>query len=149
MYQFSSATLACLAKAGWYKGRKMPMVQYISYRACLLNEGYSWFPAVADFLEEFGGLSIQFNRNNYSETIRLDASEAASSVWLPDYYAPRIGRAQLCVLGQVYTDHLLLFMDEASNVYGGFDQFLCFVGSSGADAVEALCTNRPLPEIPE
>jgi len=126
----------------------MPLVHYLKYRACLLNEGYPWFPAVAEFLEEFGGLTIRFGRREQVEVLKLDACKAAEDRWFPDYYAPIIDRAQLCAIGLVYTDHLLLFMDDAGNVYGGYDEFLYFVGSSGTDAIEALCSNRALPEIP-
>jgi hypothetical protein len=147
MHPFSSSTLEYLVKAGWYEGRKMPLVQWLQYRACLLNEGYAWFPAVADFLEEFGGLTIGFGRRERMETLKLDAFKAAQNRWFPDYYALRIGKTQFCVIGLLYTDHLLLFMDDTGNVYGGFDEFLCFVGNNGADAIEALCSNKTLPEI--
>lgn len=42
-----------------------------------------------------------------------------------------------------------LFMNDASNVYGGFEECLGFIGSSETDATEALCANRTLPEISE
>lgn len=149
MPKFSADTSAYLRKAGWHEGRKMPLVHYLNYRACLLNGGYPWFPAVADFLEEFGGLAIEFGRRKQTEILKLDACKAANDRWFPNYYASRIGTRQLCVIGLVYTDHLLLFMDDAGTIYGGFDEFLCVVGSSGADAIEAICANRTLPEIPE
>ncbi|MGI4759080.1 MAG: SUKH-3 domain-containing protein [Janthinobacterium lividum] len=152
MHSFSPLALECLNKAGWHDGRKMPLVQYLKYRACLPNEGYPWFPAVADFLEEFGGLAIGFSRREYIETMKPDACNASDSFdnwWIMQNYTQRIGQVKICPIGTVYGDHLLLFIDDAGNVYGGFDDFLCFIGSNGVDAIEALCSNRPTPEIPE
>jgi len=67
--------------------------------------------------------------------------------WVRDDYALRIGNSKLCVIGAAYSDHLLLFMDNAGRVYGGYDDFLCEVAGSGPEAIEALVSNHPLPEI--
>jgi hypothetical protein len=148
MAGFSPATLSYLTKAGWYAGRK---VSLIKYRAYLDGEGYAWFPAVATFLEEFGELRIKFERRKQFETLDLTACEASDnfdSQWVKKDYAQRIGRTQFCVIGQAYGAHLLLFMDDTGQVYGGFDDFLCVIGSSGQNAIEAICSNRPVNEIP-
>ena len=67
--------------------------------------------------------------------------------WVRDDYALRVGNSKLCVIGAAYSDHLLLFMDNAGRVYGGCDDFLCEVASSVPEAIEVLVSNRPLPEI--
>jgi len=146
MHEFSLITLGCLAKAGWYTGRKIPTFQQ---RAFLDGEGYAWFPKVQTFLEEFDQLLVPFTRNSHTDIIRLDACVAASRVWFPDYYAPRIGDTKLCVIGSVYSDHLLLFMDRFGRVYGGFDEYLCLVSNSGCEAIEAICLNQQLQELPK
>jgi hypothetical protein len=42
-------------------------------------------------------------------------------------------------------------MDESGRVYGGFDDFLRFIGNSGAEAIEVICANQRarIQEIPE
>jgi hypothetical protein len=148
MTAFSLTTLSHLTHAGWSVERT---VSLLKFRAYLTGEGYAWFPAVAAFLAEFGDLRIRFKRHGLSELLSLDACEASASfdvLWVLEEYAQRIGRARFCVIGEVYTGHLLLFMDDMGRVYGGFDDFLCLIGSSGVDAIEAICSNRPVQEIP-
>jgi hypothetical protein len=148
MARFSLSTLGYLTNAGWSAGRA---VSLLKFRAYLTGEGYAWFPAVATFLAEFGDLRISFVRNGLSELLSLDACEASASfdvLWVVEEYAQRIGRAQFCVIGKAYTGHLLLFMDDTGRVYGGFDNFLCMIGTSGVDAIEAICSNRPVQELP-
>ncbi|MBF9142692.1 SUKH-3 domain-containing protein [Hymenobacter properus] len=152
MYNFSPSTLAYLTQAGWEVGRKE---WTIKYRAFLSGEGYDWFPAVADFLAEFGDLLIRFKREDgSSDTIDLDACNASSgfdSRWVTEDYTRRIGQTKFCAIGQAYSNHMLLFMDEAGRVYGGFDDFLCFIGNSGAEAIEVISSNQRerIKEIPE
>ena len=155
MNSLSPSTLAYLAQAGWKVGRK---VWTIKYRAFLTGEGYAWFPAVAEFLAEFGGLLIEFKREDGGpDTIDLDACEASSgfdSRWVTEDYIQQIGQTKFCAIGQAYSTHMLLFMDEAGRVYGGFDDFLCFIGNSGAEAIEVICSNqrariKEIPELPE
>src|SRR6476646_4130692 len=101
MNSFSPSTLEYLTQAGWKAGRKAWTVKY---RAFLTGEGYAWFPAVEDFLTEFGDLLIKFKREDgSSDTIDLDACRASAGVWFPDYYAPRIGQTRFCVIGQAYS----------------------------------------------
>lgn len=148
MSSFSSSTLASLSHAGWHAGRSTGT---LSYRLCLAAEGYAWFTAVAAFLGEFGGLALNFpDKSGQPDTLHFNACEASAGVdarWVRDDYALRIGNTALCVIGAAYSNHLLLFMDDAGRVYGGYDDFLCVVASSGPEAIEALVSNQLLPEI--
>ncbi|GAB2715001.1 hypothetical protein GCM10011495_39580 [Hymenobacter frigidus] len=147
MGSFSASTLASLSQAGWQAGRN---TDTLSYRLCLAAEGYAWFPAVAAFLGEFGGLALTFPRHHQRDTVHFHACQASVGVdarWVRDDYARRLGNRTLCVIGAAYSDHLVLFMDDAGQVYGGYDDFLCEVAGSGPAAIEALVSNQPLPEI--
>ncbi len=91
-------------------------------------------------------------RAGRKDTFHFKAREAAGDVdvsWVLQNYAQRIGNPTLCVIGQAYTDHLLLFMDDTGQVYGGFDDYLCWLASSGEAAIEAICQSQPVQEIPE
>lgn len=150
MDNFSPSTVQYLTEAGWYAGRK---VSLIKYRAYLEGEGYTWFLKAAEFLEEFGDLLIKFRRESGDvDTLNFDACEASASFdsyWVKENYAKRIGRSQFCVIGLAYGSHLLLFMDDEGKVYGGFDEFLCLIDVSGEEAIEVICSNRSIREIPE
>lgn len=147
---FAPSTIEYLTQAGWTIGRN---IDTIKYRAFLTGEGYAWFPAVESFLAEFGDLLVKFKREDgRTDTIDFDACEASSgfdSRWVKEDYTRRIGQTKFCVIGQAHSDHLLLFMDEAGRVYGGFDEFLCRIEDSGAEAIENICSNRSIWEIPE
>jgi hypothetical protein len=62
-------------------------------------------------------------------------------------YGRRIG-GEVCPVGEAFHDHMVLCMDGRGAVYGGYDSFLCRVGSSGEDAIEALCSGRTPEEMP-
>jgi hypothetical protein len=150
MDNFSPSTVKYLTEAGWYAGRK---VSLINYRACLEGEGYTLFPKAAEFLEEFGDLLVKFRRESGDvDTMNFDACEASASFdsyWVKENYAKRIGRSQFCLIGLAHGSHLLLFMDDEGKVYGGFDEFLCLIDVSGEEAIEIICSNRSITEIPE
>lgn len=136
-------------KAGWQPRRS---IITLAYRLRLFTEGYSWFPAVEQFLQEFGGLQIKFPTEHGSDTLHFNASQAASGVysdWALNNYAQRIGNGKLSVIGQAYSDHMTLYMTNTGEVYGGFDDFLCFIAESGKAAIEVICQGLPIQEIPE
>jgi hypothetical protein len=145
----SDETQILLAKAGWYPGRT---IFTISYRFALWKDGYPWFTVVEAFLREFGSLRVTVSRHGQTDTFHFNVAKATGGVdasWVQENYAERIGTNKLCVIGQAHTDYLLLFMSEAGKVYGGYDDYLCFIADSGEEAIEALCQNRPVQEIPE
>jgi hypothetical protein len=149
MNNFSPSTVAYLTKAGWYAGRK---VSIIKYRAYLSGEGYTWFLKVADFLEEFGDLVIQYEDTAGVSVLTFDACYASArydSRWVTDEYAQRLGRSQLCIIGEL-SGHMLLFMNDLGQVYGGYDDILCFFGNSGIEAIEVICSDQKelIKEIP-
>ena len=141
MDNFSPSTVNYLTEAGWYASRK---VSLIKYRAFLQGEGYTWFSKVAEFLEEFGDLLIKYRDKGGESTLTFDACDASASYdsrWVTDEYAQRLGRTQLCVIGEL-SGHMLLFMDDLGQVYGGYDDILCFFGNSGTEAIEVICSNQ-------
>ncbi len=149
MPRFSQLTFQCLTLAKWYTGRR---VSYGDYQKYLEADGYAWSSKAGKFLEEFGGLSIKFKRSEGWDSVNLNpclAVDSFDSRWVLDSYASRIdGGKTYCVIGQAYSDHLLLFMANDGQVYGGFDNFLCFVGASGDEALETLCFDKKLLALP-
>ncbi|WP_400192965.1 SUKH-3 domain-containing protein [Hymenobacter sp. B81] len=150
MFTFSDATAAVLAAAGWHPGRS---IITLYYRLSLWLAGYPWLLAVEQFLREYGGLRLTFpSKSARTDTLHLNPNQAAAgrdACWIRENYARRLGNHLLCPIGEAYTDHLILFMDDAGKVYGGYDEFLCFIADSGAAALEAICQGQPMPEIPE
>jgi hypothetical protein len=64
-------------------------------------------------------------------------------------YSKIVG-SPLSVIGEAFRGYLLLMMDTPGRVFGGFDQVFLVIGTSGEDAIEALCSGRKLqPVSPE
>ncbi|TGE09482.1 SUKH-3 domain-containing protein [Hymenobacter fodinae] len=150
MIILSQSTLEQLAKAGWQPDR---VISTLSYQLALRIERYPWFSAIEDFLQEFGGLRITFSyQDGNTSILHFDASKAAADVdtdWALNNYKQRIGCSALCIIGQAYSDHMSLYMDEEGKVYGGFDDFLCLIAENGEAAIETICQRMPMREIPD
>lgn len=102
-------------------------------RHYLTEKGYSWFPKVEDFFGEFGGLG--------SEKIHFDAIRAEKGVdpaWILDDYASRPSTTELCIIGQAFNNHLTLFMVGSGEVYGGFDDFMCYIAPDPRSAIVGI-----------
>lgn len=149
MLECSDQAKKLLSKAGWYPGR---YVDIAVYRDIILKDSYKIFRIVEKFLHEFGGLAVEFKlRNGSQTTLHFNVTQAVEEVdpiWAQNDYYTRLGNKDVCVVGQAYTDHLTLMMDEAGAVYGGFDDYLCFIANSGEEAIEAICSNAIFDAIP-
>ena len=62
-------------------------------------------------------------------------------------YSHRVGK-KLCSVGEASDAYMILAMSSDGEVFGGFDDFLCYIGNSGDDAIEALCSGREVQKIP-
>lgn len=149
MPRFSLNTQTLLTQAGWYPGRSVITWRQ---RLSLAVEGYCWFAAVSTFLQEFAGLSVSFPRQGSHDVVHFNARQAAAGIdasWVLHEYAKRLGNARLCVIGQAYSNHMVLFMDERGYVYGGYDEYLCLIAPSGPAAIEAILHEHSFEAIQE
>ena len=152
-YEFSPRALEILTKAGWSPDRIVPVSPFISASAAA---GYELHAAAARFLERFGGLVVRFDyeKKLWSGSVVLhrmfhfDVGKAIrESAESTAEYRLWIGKP-VCVIGDSNMGNSLLLMDVNGCVYAGSDEYLCVIGESGEDAIEALCTRRkPLRHI--
>src|SRR5256885_1283261 len=145
MTAHSDRTLACLRAAGWNPQRS---VQTAQYERPIAAEGYTLHPVAREFLAQFGGLAFAFESVFQGRPVwrrfhfGADATAANWGGALLEWDWPaRIGAA-LCPIGEAEGGTSLLAMDPDGNVYAGMDEWIALVGTSGADAIEALCTER-------
>ena len=105
------------------------------------KEGFTASPSVWRFLESYGGLRFSLPHPKHP-TVTLafdfDPVRAASSTYPEkvDDLAARAG-APLCPIGQALGGVLL--MDSSGAVYSALDEWFVKLGSSGEEAIEALC----------
>lgn len=131
-----------LIKAGWSEDRK---VNRSALRRMIIENGYTAFHKVLDFLEAFEGIVIKYQKANTGTEgdISFDFEKAAE-LEIPEKicgdYQMRIGR-ELCIIGTASKSHLILIMDEDGKVYGGYDNYLIKISDSGIGAIEALVNN--------
>lgn len=127
-----------LHKAGWYKNRAINIHEIQNH---LLSNGFVWGDHIDSFLREFGNLSFSFkDKDSNKETFHFFPLIALSQVdkaWILENYAQRIGK-KLCIVGQSHRGHITLSMAEDGSVYGGYDDFLCYMGGSGEKVIENL-----------
>lgn len=142
--------LNALINAGWRIGRQISRDSFVEI---LHSEGYETSKCVIDFLEEFGGLTIFFKnlRNGLEDDdINFDIEHAThieNSERILEDYGLRIGK-KLCLIGTAYRDHFCLVMSDDGSVYGGYSDFLCKIGDSGIQAIEAILLDYTFEEIP-
>lgn len=148
MFEFSNQTTKSLKESGWYPERHIDIEQY---KDSILNSDYKFFPKVEAFLRQYGGLLIKFKvRNGIETSLNFDTIQAVEDIdpiWVQVNYYNLLKKTDLCVIGQAYTDHMTLMMDEDGRVYGGFDDYLCFIANSGEEAIEAICSNATFDKI--
>lgn len=148
---FSPATQSQLQRAGWSERRRFDVA---SYRQALEDEVFSVFEVVVEFLESFGGLRVFYPDPAGARgwlVLHFDVPEALQHIDRETVFAYEDRIAQpLCVVGSSDNGRTTLMMDDAGRVYGGAEKRLTFLGQSGPQAIEALCSGAsPLAEIPE
>ena len=143
-YPFSTFTLTQLKAAGWREERRFDPSHYERF---LEAKGYTVFPVVTEFLTRFGGLRIarpswRLPGNIHWFHFAVDIVGAApSKSQIEDDIADI--QTPLCLIGNAYDAWMPMVMDTDGNVYISFEG-LHYLGASGEDAIEALCTNRPI-----
>jgi hypothetical protein len=152
MYGFSKKTLDYLHHAGWYEGRACGQLD--EYKIILNKKDFELSDTIEQFLKHFGGLFIKYPhakvRDAYDD-FHFDVIKAINggdSNWVSGDYSARTGE-ELCVIGEAFRRDMVLSMSPTGKVYSGADDFLTYVGASGEEAIEALCTGRELEQVPE
>ena len=148
--RFSDLTAQCLQKAGWHPGRNVPLPGEIE--AELHAGGHALLPPARAFLAEFGGLTVihpHARARTRPDRFVIDALLAAKGTdpsWVREYER-RSGEPALTPVGEAARGYLIMCMGPDGHVYGGYDDFLIRLGTSGDDAIEGLCTGREAPQV--
>ena len=150
MTQFSEATCTILNKAGWSEAYRHDTTED---ERLLKAAGYPMFPVVLEFLHRFGGLGFHYPHPimaGYEEFASFKITQARANAYLEHiaFNVEDIGRP-LCFIGMCYSENMWMMMDEEGCVYTDYGNQMFFIGISGEDAIEALCTRRPDLDISE
>ncbi|HUY45625.1 MAG TPA: SUKH-3 domain-containing protein [Streptosporangiaceae bacterium] len=134
-----------LRKAGWLPGRSQDIA---TVRSVLKSRGYSIGDAVARFLREFTGITINFIRNGRPDSIWFDAQRAsalADPEWVV-HYGERT-KTSLVPIGFSNHEHLLLMQSDEGGFYGAFDDYLCALGSEVDEMIDNLLNQDREPLV--
>ncbi|MBX3256101.1 MAG: SUKH-3 domain-containing protein [Chitinophagaceae bacterium] len=141
--------MVALAESGWQENNTLNREEI----AILIeNEGYPVFECVIDFLIKFINTNIYFvNLRNGIQNDDIDfCFEKATHLDAPEKingnYGERIGKS-LCLIGSAYRDYMVLMMASDGSVYGGYDNYVCKIASTGLGAIEAIINNYDFLEI--
>lgn len=149
MWIYSKKTTECLNRSGWQPNRTFDATSLVeSLRAA----GFDVHEAAADFLTEFGNLCIKYPHAKVAsmeDEMHFDPLIVITHITpaAVNAYAKVLGR-KLTPIGEAARGYLMLMMDQEGKVYASYDDFFALVGSSGADAIEGLCSGRDLEIIP-
>lgn len=148
MFNFSKQVEGFLTTAGWHTGRKIDtdaLIKHLEQKGCIVSA------VIESFLKEFGQLKIDFLLPNGNiDHLHFDAIKAVNDInpiWVEEY-SKRLKNESLCVIGQAYSNHLTLLINYSGQIYGGYDDNLYFIGESGEEAIQAICLNYKLTEVP-
>ncbi len=140
MELLTETSLNCLVSAGWHKGRSIDIDEFVEEnKKC----GFAFVDLAADFLREYGYLRLKYPHYRVPESMdscHFNATIAAGSAipGLIQDYEKALGRP-LTVIGEAFTDHMTVVMDDLGRVYGGFEDIFHKFGDTGVGAINCLC----------
>jgi len=143
----SQNTIQILRKAGWSENRSVDVGKYRQYFDVT---GQYYSETVLEFLEEFGDLHVSYpNPHNVQITsgFYIDPIEATPNYPQQDIklFSDQL-KIPLCIVGGTRdADALLMSLD--GKVYSAFDNYRCFVGGTGIDAIEVMCSGGKFTRI--
>lgn len=144
---FSPATRVVLAKAGWTDAYECPKL--LAYCEALAQDGYEVSAAARELLRRFGGL--QFEIPHPPRPGATDSFHTLADVAVAKTFSDTVERwseiagAPLCLVGQVWGGHMGLAMDAQGRVFAGDGELVVYLGASGEQAIEDLCTGAGWP----
>jgi hypothetical protein len=108
--------LKTLKDAGWYRGRKMNIIEV---KECMVKSGYELYPPVIAFIEEFDMLEFKnLDRYGDEECHEICAKEAITwYTYNPEDCLSRLCGEKLVPVGFACNHNLILFVSESGNVY--------------------------------
>lgn len=129
-----------LREGGWFPEREIDMREYVEL---LEGEGYTVFPAVHAFLQNYGGLTFAhaYQSSKTGQIIPIfhhfdidvaliDAEQLADCIAsLP---------SPACLIGEADNSHTLLLMTDTGQVYECHDGMTNLLAYSGQEAIEFL-----------
>lgn len=149
MTELSTRTAECLNQSGWNRNRA---IDTSGFEASLRAAGFVVLGAAVNFLKEYGGLRITYPHakvKDMRDEMHFDPSIVVRHIQPIDVdaYSKVLGK-ELCPIGEASRGYLILMMDQTGQVYASYDDFFAKVGSSGIEAIDALCSGRNLQTIP-
>ncbi|WP_185444862.1 SUKH-3 domain-containing protein [Kribbella qitaiheensis] len=140
MTDFSDAGQRLLSLASWAAGRRVPTDRYESV---LVEDGYRWFDLLETFLSEFGGLVLGERFGPFGDILTIDPELATSGIYRErvEEYEEFLA-VELVPVGVAARGHLCVMMSPAGSFYGGFDDFLCYLGDNAFEMIRRIATNE-------
>lgn len=145
---YSIKTEEILRKAGWDPKRRVKIENYLQK---LLSEKYHVTDEIKTFLVEFGGLTVEhpaLRVPNEMDFFHFDTIAAVDGIYREkvETYEQRVEKS-LVVVGEAYSNHMVILMATTGEFYAAFDDLLIFLGKDRFEALKSLCEGGETPEI--
>ncbi|NHZ95130.1 SUKH-3 domain-containing protein [Massilia sp. CCM 8734] len=146
---FDATTYEYLRKMRWTPHREVLPAPFL---ACLVADGYTVFPKAKQFFQRFGGLGGDmpaYRVEGALDRIDFDPARAIACTCRETVreYEARV-QEQLAVIGMAYNGYMTLLLSESGRMFGGYDDFLCLIGTDVQDGMNKLFNRRQMPELP-
>lgn len=129
---FSDKVQEYLQQSGWTPDRKIDVTPY---EEALRKEGYEIFPALREFLSNFGGLKLEDSA--LYRDLDFNPIEASQDLCVEETYLyERLTQEPLTVFGFQDKRHEFLMMSPSGKIYFGIDKILFLGGNNYVEFLE-------------
>ena len=136
--------IGALRGAGWLPGRRVEIgADLASFR----EEQCGTFDRALEFLREYSGLTIIFDRDGEPDELWFSGARACDLIfpeWIDDY-SRRTGMA-LVPVGATNGEYLVILIGEDGSFYGGFDDVFGSLGASLLEMIENVIQDKDFVE---
>lgn len=145
-----SETEKILRASGWTPDRN---IDSRHMEEVLRTEGYELSPPLLKLIRSFGELRVRFSRRRppgAEDYLDLDPVAAVGGIYrerVMEDYEPRTG-AQLVPIGEAFSGHMVLLVDQRGRVFGAYDDVLMHWGDSFDGALRKIFSDEQGEIVP-
>lgn len=145
---YSEKSLSFLSRMGWFPDRKINTEEIVK---TLKLDGYSVSTVVEKFISSFGLLEGEIPA--YAVENEFDLIHFSPTIAMENIYRERVKayedkiKESLVVVGEAYSGHMVIMVSDKGSIYGGFDDFLCLIGTGIEQGINSIFSRGPFTEI--
>lgn len=117
--EISNKTIEVLKNSGWYEGRKIDITENLEF---LKERGFEVFESARKFMEEFGELKINVEKNRKDGTTKVSKhstciKETIGVLKASNFGLDRYTREKAMLIGSLYNFEINLYISESGRIF--------------------------------